>query len=58
VVFYAGLLGAATVFGGGRGGQVPFDVGSSGDKGDIIEVAYLSLRSAVAFLRRQNGDRL
>jgi len=44
VVFYGGFFGAAAVFGGGRGGEVPFYVRGAGDEGDVVEVVYLVSR--------------
>jgi len=40
VLFDGGLRGSSTVFGGGRGGKVPFYVGCSGDERNIVEVDY------------------
>ncbi len=41
VLFDWGAIGASAVLGGGRGGEVPFYVGCSGDKWDIVEINYL-----------------
>jgi len=46
VLFYGGARGAAAVIGGGRGGEVPFYVGGSADKGDVVEVNYLMLSAS------------
>lgn len=41
MVFYRGGVGAATVFGGGRGWEMPFYVGCATGEGDVVEVDYL-----------------
>ena len=39
--FDEGFVSSATVFGGGRGGEVPFYIGGSTDEGNVVEVDYL-----------------
>lgn len=41
VFFDEGLVGSATMFGGGGGGEVPFYVGGSADEGHVVEIEYL-----------------
>jgi hypothetical protein len=40
--FYGCAVCSSAVFGGGGGGEVPFDVGCSGDEGYIIQVINLA----------------
>jgi hypothetical protein len=52
VLFDGGLLGTAAMFGGGGGREVPFYIGGSGDKRDVVEVDYLR---SLASVRDFNG---
>jgi hypothetical protein len=48
-MFFDGFaLGAPAVFGGGRGGQMPFYKGGSCYEGDVVEVDDLGLSVAIS----------
>lgn len=38
VIFDEGLVGSAAMFGGCRGGEMPFYVGGSADEGHVVEI--------------------
>ena len=51
VFFYGGFFGAAAVFSGRGGGEVPFYVTGSADEGDVVQIDYLSQISLISCRR-------
>lgn len=61
MVFYRGGIGAAAVFGRGRGWEMPFYIGCATDEGDVVEVDYLpssASRHHCKIVRAYSKDKL